>query len=248
VHCNKSTRNTEIVCIKQTLTPGSHLGTIAMKRQAMEKHISFGAMDWSGATRMRTDPDAPDCYICALVAVTEVDILSETLHRIRAKFGMADDAEIHAHNLPESIHCAALQEVLALQPYVAAIRYDKRLFRQRQQPAPKPAEFAQVAALTLLRQILPVLPLASLVFDEDIQGKGQQQAFLTAVRQSAHGIAPVRLRTRFVRSRSNDLAQAADLFAHVLLRDAEQRIKLDALKVILHGVYVSERTFLLDQP
>ena len=206
------------------------------------------AMDWSGWGGVQTDSVAPDCYVCGLIAVTEADQLSQALRRIRARYEMEADMEIHAHNLPEAIHYAALQEVLALQPRIAAVRYDKHLLRQRHLPVPKPAEFARESALTLLAHCLPTMPLASLVFDEDIQGDSRQKDFLTEVRRVARKTSATRLRTRFVRSRSPDLAQAADLFAHVLFRDAEKRVRLPVLRECLRDLYASEGMTLLELP
>jgi hypothetical protein len=206
--------------------------------------VYFAGIDWSGPTAPKENDDVPDFYVCALVAVQQPDILSEGLRRVRVAHGMAADTEFHAHNLPEVIQHAAIQEVLALQPRIAAVRYDKRLLRQRQLPIPNPSEFAHEAALTLLEYCLPALPLASLVFDEDIQGDKRQREFLTEVRQIARKTSATRLRTRFVRSRSHDLAQAADLLAHVLFRDAEQRVRLPVLRKCVQGLYASANMLL----
>ena len=206
------------------------------------------AMDWSGSGRSADGPGSAGLLCLRPGRCAEPDQVSHSLRRIRGRYGMGVDTEIHAHNLPEAIHYAAIQEVLALQPRIAAVRYDKRLLRQRHLPVPKAAEFAREAALTLLEHCLPTMPLVSLVFDEDIQGGNRQRDFLTEVRRVARKTSATRLRTRFVRSRSYDLAQAADLFAHVLFRDAEQRVRLRALRGCLRDLYASEDMTLLELP
>lgn len=208
----------------------------------------FGAMDWSGATVLQQTGRRTDLYGCALVAVPNPEKLSESLRKVRSVAGMAADQEFHAHNLPENIQLAVLREILPGGLQVAALQCDNQALHQ-EGGLPTPADMASTAALVLLERSLPMLNLASLVFDEDIQGKKRRDAFLTEVRRTARANfnAP-RRRIRFVRSRSSDLAQVADIVVHNVIRGANQAIRLPELQECTRQLLNAEGNILIEMP
>lgn len=205
-------------------------------------------MDASGTPDLLGTDPKHDPYVVCLAAVEDVSLLASHFSNVRSRYGMRATQEFHAHQLPEEIIRAALVSGDEAGMVIGALLLDKAATRQEREPAelPPPVVLQESAAVALLEDFVNRYSLVELRFDEDIQGKKRQSAFITAAKRLHRARWPDQsIKVRPSPSHLSDLIQLADVVAYVLGRKARNAIQSQELRTCVAQLQHNARHIIL---
>ena len=175
-------------------------------------------LDWTGTPSL----NEPHPYGPCLVAVGDKTSFDEAWSFLAQEAGVERGEEIKGHKSPPRVLENVLRLVIASEVCVGVLLLDKSEAFRIRAIWPLPANLRQQTALGLIEEMVQNHVLQSLVCDEDIRGKREQQQFRTAVLRCNAQLQTAKMKVGFRRSEKSSLIQCADVIAYVAARSLRE--------------------------